>query len=112
MEIYNAYDIVVLPFPFTDRATLKRRPALIISSDHYQAEAGHIICAMITTASGSNWPSDSPIQEWELAGLPKASKVRLKVFTLDQQFVLRRLGRLSRKDIQAVSKRLKQALVV
>ena len=34
--IYNKFDIVKVPFPFTDKQTVKRRPALIISSGEYQ----------------------------------------------------------------------------
>ncbi|MBF0195885.1 MAG: hypothetical protein HQL71_15100 [Magnetococcales bacterium] len=29
---YDVYDVVVVPFPFTDRSTSKRRPALVLSS--------------------------------------------------------------------------------
>jgi mRNA interferase MazF len=28
---YKQYDVVVVPFPFTDRTATKKRPALIIS---------------------------------------------------------------------------------
>jgi mRNA interferase MazF len=98
MEIFDRFDLVVLPFPFTDRSTVKRRPALVISTRAYQADSGHIICAMITTASKSSWASDTVICEWAATGLPKPSKVRLKLFSLDTRFVLRRLGRLEVVD--------------
>ena len=29
---FEAYDVVVVPFPFTDKLAVKRRPALIISN--------------------------------------------------------------------------------
>ncbi|MGZ0707632.1 type II toxin-antitoxin system PemK/MazF family toxin [Coraliomargarita sp. W4R53] len=110
MEIFERFDLVVLPFPFTDRSTTKRRPALVISTPRYQEESGHIICAMITTAAGSHWPSDTSIEDWEDAGLPKASKLRMKLFTLDAQFVLRRLGKLSSKDSEYASQALGDCL--
>lgn len=106
MEIFKRFDLVVLPFPFTDQATNKRRPALIISKAGYQEDSGHVICVMITTAAGSSWASDTAITEWAAAGLPKPSFVRLKVFTLDARFVARRLGRLAEPDQAAVEKAL------
>jgi len=110
MEVFNRFDLVVLPFPFTDRSTTKRRPALVISNRSYQENCGHIICAMITTAAKSNWASDTVISEWQATGLPKPSKVRLKVFTLDARFVLRRLGRLEVVDQAQVEEALSEGM--
>jgi mRNA interferase MazF len=31
IKIYSQFDVVVVPFPFTDSSTTKRRPALILS---------------------------------------------------------------------------------
>ena len=108
METFNRFDIVVLPFPFTDRSTTKRRPALVLSNRDYQADSGHIICAMITTAAQSHWSSDCHIRDWETAGLPKPSIVRPKVFTLDARFALRKLGQLEAADQARVDKVLSE----
>jgi mRNA interferase MazF len=53
--------------------------------------------AMVTT-SKDRWPADVPIRNLKLAGLPKECKVRLKLFTLDNQLVLKATGRLSEPD--------------
>jgi len=34
--IYDKFDVVKVPFPFTDKETVKRRPALVISESKYQ----------------------------------------------------------------------------
>ncbi len=31
-ELFNAYDVIIVPFPYVDRFAEKRRPALVISS--------------------------------------------------------------------------------
>ncbi|NBB78772.1 MAG: type II toxin-antitoxin system PemK/MazF family toxin [Verrucomicrobia bacterium] len=109
-EFYDRFDIVVLPFPFTDRSTMKRRPALILSNPDYQKSSGHLICAMVTTAARSKWPGDTTIAAWVDAGLPKPSKVRLKLFTLDARFVIRRLGKLVESDASEVTEALSKTL--
>jgi len=48
------------------------------------------------------------LQDWRGAGLPQASVVRLKLFTLDGRFVLRKLGRLSAHDERLVGGSLKR----
>jgi mRNA interferase MazF len=97
------FEVVVVPFPFTDRAAAKRRPALVLSSaDTFNRAAGHSVMAMITSAAGSTWPLDVALSDLTAAGLPSASIVRMKLFTLDHRFVLRRAGRLAPRDATAV----------
>jgi mRNA interferase MazF len=96
------YDVVVVPFPFTDRRSSKRRPALALSTEMFSAESGHTVLAMITSASNPSWPMDVAIDAKE-AGLQAPSKVRMKIFTLDNRLVLHRAGGLSRTDQRAVS---------
>jgi len=50
-ESYECFDVVIVPFPFTDKAQQKRRPALILSqAQAFGKIAGHSVIAMITSA--------------------------------------------------------------
>jgi len=111
METYKAFDLVLVPFPFTDRANAKRRPALVLSNGVFQTDSGHLICAMVTSAKRSSWGSDVDLTDWAQAGLPVASTVRMKLFTLDQRIILRPLGQLTSRDAERVAKSVKQALL-
>ncbi len=109
--IYKAFDIVVVPFPFTDRATNKRRPALVLSdSTAFNAKVGHAVLAMITSATHSGWPLDVMLNEHEAAGLPSPSIVRMKIFTLDHQLILRKAGSLGTRNQQKVAKSIRRLL--
>ena len=104
---YEAFDVVVVPFPFTDKTSTKRRPALVLSeAKTFNHPIAHSVLAMITSASNSDWPLDVEIEDIDTAGLPFASIVRMKLFTLDNQLVLRKAGNLSEKDRIAVTKAL------
>lgn len=109
--IYNAFDIVRVPFPFTDRNTAKNRPALVLSNAKtFNRPAGHSVMAMITSVGHSPWPLDCPIGDLTSAGLPSASIVRFKLFTLDHRLVRGRLGKLSDTDRKNISRNLAELM--
>lgn len=98
---------MVVPFPFTDKMTTKRRPALVLSqANSFNKHIAHSVLAMITSASNSDWPLDIEIEDIDSAGLPYASIVRMKLFTLDDQLVIRKAGSLNTKDQIAVTEAL------
>ena len=108
--IFEPFDVVVVPFPFTDKSGTKRRPALVVSSATFNGDHNQTILAMITTAKHSDWPSDVTLEEWREAGLTASCRVRFKLFTLDTQLVLKRLGCLGERDKQSVQAALSQCL--
>ena len=91
-------DVVVVRFPFTDLAIAKPRPAVAISAESFIAGHSQTILAMVTTGAGSSWPSDIAIQELAAAGLRHASIVRWKLFTLVNDQLAVRIGRLAEID--------------
>jgi len=109
-EPYATFSLVRVPFPFTDRTTTKRRPALVVSAPHFQTNSGHVVLAMVTSATNSSWPLDWMIQEWKCTGLPKPCVVRLKLFSLDERLILNRLGALTNSDRRGVAECLRQLL--
>ena len=107
---FKPFDVLVVPFPFTDSATMKRRPALVLSAEQFQDRAGHLVCAMITSRENRGWPLDVDIADLKSAGLPHASVARMKLFTLDERFVLSKAGRLAEADRRAVQHSLRLLL--
>ena len=108
---FDRFDVVRVPFPFTDRQAHKNRPALVLShAATFNAAAGHSVMAMITSAKHSAWPLDAPIADLVAAGLPVPSIVRFKLFTLDDRLVRGQLGRLAPADQARVSAALAQLM--
>jgi len=108
---YNQFDIVTVPFPFTDSNVVKKRPAIILSSQkEFNTPAGHSIMAMITSARNNPWPHDITITNLKSSGLPKPSVIRIKLFTLDNRFIFNTIGTLSAKDQKTLTATIKSAL--
>ena len=108
---YKKCDVVAVPFPFTDSAAQKRRPALVMSNHAvFNEPIGHSVMAMITSEKNAPWSLDVKISDLGQAGLPAPSVVRMKLFTLDHRFVFAKLGVLSDEDRARVDASL-QALL-
>lgn len=95
-------DIVVLPFPFSDLSSSKRRPALVL----VDLEGNDIILCQITS---KNVRDDSAINididDIENGSLNDISNVRPnKLFTADNSIVLYKLGNLRKSKLDAVVK--------
>jgi mRNA interferase MazF len=96
-------DIVLVPFPFTDLTATKQRPALVISSDAFNASHQDVVLLAITsqiTPTPSAEEFFVPAHELAACGLPKPSLVRLmKVFTLHHRLVIKRRGALPKPSL-------------
>ncbi len=108
---YKLFDVVVVPFPFTDQNTEKKRPALVLSDhENFNALTENCVLAMITSAKNPDWPLDALIGSLKKAGLPAPSKVRMKLFTLDSRLIIKKTGGLAAKDQKAVKESLQKLM--
>jgi mRNA interferase MazF len=107
--IFDLWDVIVVPFPFTEKGGDKRRPALVISQKGFN-ENGHTLLAMITTRSHRPWPGDTRISEPDSAGLHLPCIVRIKAFTLDNRLIVTKIGHLSAVDRKKVAEQFHKYL--
>lgn len=97
--ISGQWDVVRVPFPFTDKSAVKKRPALVLSSRMFNSASGHTVMAMITKRDNRPWPQDYDVLHWTEAGLRLPSWIRMKLFTLENSLIIDRLGMLQPADI-------------
>jgi len=110
MAIFESWDIVRVPFPYTDRPVRQRRPALVVAAGELQTAHGLLWLAMITSAEHYGWPGDVFISDLGSAGLPAPSIVRpAKIATIDARDA-GRLGTLPLPDREPVRVYLRQQL--
>jgi len=109
MTRYNRGDVILVPFPFSDQTTAKKRPAIIVSSDTYNSISQDIVIMAITgQVRGHIGVGEFLIEDWQGAGLLKPSAVKSAISTIEQRLVLKLLGRLSTRDMSALEKALKE----
>lgn len=98
-EGIRSWDVVILPFPFTDRNAAKVRPAVVVSSEALHGRAGKYFLAMITSAGHAPVEGDVGISDIETAGLPVDSRVRpSKLATVERSAFRKRIGTLPKTD--------------
>ncbi|CAN5365247.1 type II toxin-antitoxin system PemK/MazF family toxin [soil metagenome] len=92
-------DIVLVPFPFTDQTSAKRRPAVVVSSEAYNdARPDVILMAVTSQIRPSGDFAEVRIEDWKAAGLLKPSAIKPVITTLERRLLLRRLGSLIDAD--------------
>ena len=100
---YEFGDVILVPFPFTDQTTTKKRPAVVVSSNSYQRERSDLILIAITSqANPATSFGEITITGWRVAGLLKPSIIKPVLTTIDKALVIKKLGRLEELDLQAL----------
>lgn len=110
--ICEQFDVVTVPFPFSDLPKSKKRKALVLSKKEFNKSNGSSVLLMITSAVQSRWLFDVPVSDLDKAGLNKNCVVRIKSFTLDNGLLLDRGGRLAAKDSSRVLDALKNVFAL
>ena len=105
MQSMTKFDVVLVPFPFSDLRSSKKRPCLILTMFEPKSLGKHMIVSMITSnLAGISFPFDIVMKDWKGAGLPKPSLIRLsKIVTLDSTIVVKNLGRITGADQDSVA---------
>ncbi|HKE49020.1 MAG TPA: type II toxin-antitoxin system PemK/MazF family toxin [Rhodanobacteraceae bacterium] len=110
MPSFEPGDVIKVPFPYTDRATRQRRPALVVSAHLLQESHGLLWVLMITSAENRPWPGDIALTDLVKAGLPAPSVVRTaKIATIDAKDA-EKLGRVGPRVRHAVLRSVIAAL--
>jgi len=99
-------DVVIVPFPYSDKLAEKRRPALVVSSGKFNRASGHLWVVMITSKTGQS-TSEDIIFDHTKVGLRKPSIVRAaKIATIEAERVIRVSGKMEKRVVANVRKQI------
>ena len=105
------FDIVVVPFPYSDQLAEKRRPALVVSSNTFNKKHGLLWVVMITSATNPARPDDIMLAANTKTGLPATSLIRpSKIATIEPERVVRVAGKIDGRAAKAVMAMLSATL--
>jgi len=110
MTGYNRGDVVLVSFVFSDETGERRRPAVIVSSEAYHKSRQEAIIAAITSRTDRILAGDHLIKDWAEAGLLFPSVATGVIRIIKQGMLSRRLGIMSRADMEAIDDNLRAAL--
>jgi len=93
-------DVVVIPFPFSDLTSTKRRPALVIAA----LRGDDVILCQITSKEVSDYYAiPLSMQEFKEGSLHLDSNIRPnRLFTADESIIVYKAGSLIKEKVNAV----------
>jgi len=109
MTLFKRGDVLLVPFPFSDQSSSKKRPAIIISSDPFNRYSDDIfVIAVTSNITRREKLGDISIQSWQEAGLLKPSVIKPAISTIEKKLVIKTLGSLSHNDTISLNKTLSE----
>jgi len=100
--MYKRGEIVLIPVPFSDLSSIKKRPVLVISnSSHNSANRDMIVVAITSNLKQGGIVIDT--KDLLTGELPKTSLIRPdKIYTLEQHIVIKQIGIISEAVLKNV----------
>ena len=97
-------DIVLVPIPFTDLSSTKRRPVIVISRDAYhQATTDMLVVAMTSNPAVTPYSFTITNADLNSGQLNRPGQVRVdKIYTLSQTLAVRHFGRVNATILERI----------
>jgi mRNA interferase MazF len=97
-------DILLIPVPFTDLSSQKRRPVVVISNDAYNRKTKDVVVvAMTSNPATVDYSFTVTSSDLERGELNRPGKVRVdKIYTLSQSIVVKIFGRVDSKVLDRI----------
>lgn len=110
---YKQGDVVLVAFPFTNLKGAKQRPVLILSPQHHNMITEDIVVCGITT-NLSDETNSVLINQKDMAegDIHFTSRIKVdKLFTLEQNLIIRKLGRVNATTLTRIKNVIKKLFI-
>jgi mRNA interferase MazF len=105
-------DILLIPIPFTDLSSRKRRPVIVISNDIYNHKTADIVVvAMTSSPATSDYSFTITSSDLDRGKLNRPGRVRVdKIYTLSQSIVVKTFGRVNSNVLDRIRSTLQDLI--
>lgn len=105
-------DIILIPIPFTDLSSSKRRPVLVLSNNDYNSKTDDIVVAAITSnILLKDYSINITTDDLVNGNLKVDSCIRAdKIYTLSQNIVIKRFGTVNEDVIEEVKSKISELI--
>jgi mRNA interferase MazF len=107
MPSYSKNEVVLVRYPFSDLASAKVRPAVIVNAPHASQD---IFIVPLTSRTTALLAGEFVLAEWKSAGLNVETAAKRGIFTVHQNLVLKSIGTLSPADAEKLEGSLREWL--
>jgi mRNA interferase MazF len=108
---YQRGEVVLVQFPFSGPSGKKDRPAVVVSTGAYHDEWDELLVVAITSRPPrTTRATDYALLDWKAPGLHQPSWVRTHLATVQRTLIIKKLGDLTARDLQAVEGCLRLSL--
>lgn len=105
-------DIVIVNFPFSGNTGSKKRPAVVISTEKFNESQADLILLAITSNTKNLNYGEALIGKWNDANLLKPSAFKSVIFSVEKQFIYKKLGHLSNDDLDCLCNCIKKIITI
>lgn len=110
--MYNQGDILLIPIPFSDLSSSKKRPVLVLSNADYNTKTDDIIVVAITSnLTTKDYSIMLSTKDLEEGFLKVDSCIRVdKIYTLSRNIVINKFGVAKNYVIEEIRKMLNELI--
>ncbi|MGD9567481.1 MAG: type II toxin-antitoxin system PemK/MazF family toxin [Sedimentibacter sp.] len=110
--MYNQGDILLIPIPFSDLTSSKRRPVIVLSNSTYNQKTEDLVVAAVTSNLSENEYSvllgndDMTEGNLKVSSLIRADKI----YTLSKNIVIKKFGSVKPEIVEQVRQKVIELL--
>jgi len=97
MSNYSRGEVVLVRYPFSDLSGSKIRPAVIVNAPHTSKD---VFILPLTSRTTLLLAGEFVLKDWSQAGLNVETAVKRGIYTVHENLVAQRVGKLSDSDLK------------